>query len=266
MPHPSAASPVPMAVRRVPRPVRLSEHSHTVRWVYDVLRSELLDGAFADQMLPSEDALMRRYGVSRGTVRKVIDLLRGQGMVQRMRGAGTFIVTPRRLPHGVDDSRDVAQDVNAQGQRVSIFTTHASVHEAPAYVASRLRIPAGAAVVVLESTTFLDGFPLSVRTAFMPGTLFAALVDGRVDLDRSPYLVMQDVLGEHPGDTDLRISASLASEGVAEILGIAPGAPTLDTAREVYSRAGDVLEHSVSHARADRLTFCTVMTARGLMG
>lgn len=265
MPNTSAA-PIPMVDVPAPRRARPSPHAHTVRWLYDVMRSELMDHAFDDKVLPSEDTLVRRYGVSRGAVRKVIDLLRQEGMVERTRGAGTFIVVPDVLPHDVGPSRDVAQDVNEHAARVSIFTTHVALHDAPPYVASRLRLPVGAPVVVLESTTYLDGFPLSARTAFMPSTPFRVLLDGGVPLDRSPYVVMHDVLGEHPGDTDLRITASTAGAAVAGILGIREGAPTLDTAREVYSRAGDVLEHSVSHARADRLSFWTVMAAREPMG
>lgn len=264
MRQPSGTTPVPMTTGH--HHTRPSPHAHTVRWLYDVMRSEMRDSAFPGNVLPPEDALVRRYGVSRGAVRKVIDLLREEGVVERTRGAGTFIVSPRTLPHGVGPSRDVAQDVNARAPRVSIFTTHVALHAAPAYVAGRLRVVPGTPVVLLESTTYLDGFPLSVRSAFMPFCLFGVLLDGDVDLDRSPYLVMQEVLDEHPGDTDLRITASAASHAVADLLGIQPGAPTLDTAREVYSRSGVVLEHSVAHARADRLSFCTVMAAHEPMG
>lgn len=252
-----------------PRPLtpsafaRRSAHSYSVRWVYDVVRSELTSGAFAENVLPPEDVMMRRYAVSRGTIRRVVELLRTQGLIERLRGAGTFILTPPTLDHGIDTSRDIAQDVNVRGQRVSIFKTHCQSHPATDFVAEKLEVRPRDEVVILETLTYLDGFPLSLRTAFMPLPTFRVLLEADFDTDRSPYLVMQDVLGEHPGETDLHISASTADEVVAEMLQISAGSALMDSTRVVYSLAGRPVEYSVAHARGDRMVFSTVMEPLG---
>jgi GntR family transcriptional regulator len=241
-------------------PRRGPGRTRTVQWVCDLLRTELLSSDSAETPLPGEDALIRKYGVSRGIIRDVLAILAEQGMVERVRGAGTFPVAPSALQHEIEVSRDLAQDVNSDGTRVAIRTTYASLHPAPTFIAGRLEIPVGGEVVILESVTSLDGFPLSIRSAFMPADPFAVLLDlPSHSLNRSPYELIADVLDEPVGDTELQIGCSTADPISAGFLQVDVGFALLDTSRVVRALDGRPLEYSVSHARSDRLVFATVM-------
>jgi len=245
----------------VPRPAgRNSERSTTIQWVYDLLRVELVSGAYPSNLLPSEDALIRKYAVTRGVIRQVLLLLQEQGLIERVRGAGTFVVTPSIWLHGIDESRDLAQEVNARGTRAVIRKTHVSTHPGTPFIGGLLEIGPQDEVVILESTTTLDGFPLSVRTAFLPAARFAVLAtDPTIDLDRSPYEILPEVLSEPVGETELLIAGSTANRIVAEALHVTVGSALLDTTRVIRDRQRVPLEYSISHARADRLVFSTVM-------
>jgi len=239
---------------------RNHERLNTVRWVCDVLRAELRAQSHPDDVLPSEDALIRKYAVSRGVVRQVLLILQEEGVIERVRGAGTFVVAPSVWLHGIDESRDLAQEVNAQGTRVVINKAHVALHPATAFVATMLEIATGDEVVILETATTLDGFPLGVRTAFLPANRFGMLVsDASIDLNRSPYVVIAEVLGEPVGETQLNIASSTANRVVADALNVAVGSALLDTTRIVRDRRGVPLEYSISHARGDRIVFSTVM-------
>ena len=48
------------------------------------------------EKIPSENELAREYGIGRPTVRQATDLLVREGMLQRRRGAGTFVLPPAR--------------------------------------------------------------------------------------------------------------------------------------------------------------------------
>ena len=61
------------------------------RLVADHLREKILSGGYPDGKIPSERALMRRWGVSRATAVKAIATLEGDGLVVRRRGAGAFV-------------------------------------------------------------------------------------------------------------------------------------------------------------------------------
>lgn len=65
-----------------------------VRWktIASDLRAQILEGRYGPgSALPSEPELVRRYSVSRPTVRKAIETLVSEGLVYVMRGRGSFV-------------------------------------------------------------------------------------------------------------------------------------------------------------------------------
>lgn len=56
------------------------------------LRRRIMEGAYAfEERLPAERNLAEEFGVSRGTIRSVLDILEKQHMVARQIGSGTFV-------------------------------------------------------------------------------------------------------------------------------------------------------------------------------
>jgi GntR family transcriptional regulator len=235
------------------------ERVQAVQWVTDLLRMELLHSPSTDPV-PSEDSLIKKFGVSRGVVREVLQVLRQQGVIERVRGAGTFLLSPGPLLHEVDESRDLAQEVNSVTPRIAIHTSYVGVHRCTAFVADKLALDAGDQVVIMESRTALDGYPISMRTAFLPADPFRVMIDNElINLDRSPYELISDIINQPVGDTDLVISCSNADALCAAALRVPVGSALLDSSRVVRAVGGNPLEFSISHARADRLAFTHVM-------
>ena len=74
-----------------------------LKWVeiFTRLQKELRDGAYPKGVpLPSEGAMVRKYGVSRITAVRVMDELRKRGLVYRKRGSGTFATRMARSEAG----------------------------------------------------------------------------------------------------------------------------------------------------------------------
>jgi GntR family transcriptional regulator len=55
-----------------------------------ILRAQIASGEITD-MLPSESYLQQQHGVSRGTVRRAIEILVNEGLVFKIRARGTFV-------------------------------------------------------------------------------------------------------------------------------------------------------------------------------
>jgi LacI family transcriptional regulator len=67
------------------------------REIFDALHSDILSGKYADDgRLPSEEALCRRWKVSRPTVARALRDLQLQGMIERRAGSGTFVKAETR--------------------------------------------------------------------------------------------------------------------------------------------------------------------------
>jgi GntR family transcriptional regulator len=60
--------------------------------VYDLLTARLVEGYWKpSQLLPSEMMLAEELGVSQGTVRKALNQMVAEKMLQRQQGKGTFV-------------------------------------------------------------------------------------------------------------------------------------------------------------------------------
>ena len=56
------------------------------------LRQRIVEGDYAyEERLPAERNLAQEFGVSRGTIRSVLQILEQQNMVQRQIGSGTYV-------------------------------------------------------------------------------------------------------------------------------------------------------------------------------
>jgi DNA-binding LacI/PurR family transcriptional regulator len=63
------------------------------------LRAGIADGTFvAGAQIPTEHALVEQFGVSRGTVRHAMSTLVHEGLLERVRGRGTFVRSIAALP------------------------------------------------------------------------------------------------------------------------------------------------------------------------
>ena len=76
------------AVRKAPSP----RVGVTTSNVATQLRRRILEGVYAyEERLPAERNLAEEFGVSRGTIRSVLDLLEQQNLVTRQVGSGTYV-------------------------------------------------------------------------------------------------------------------------------------------------------------------------------
>ena len=67
--------------------------------LYADLRLKISDGRYAPgQRMPSEDALAEEYHMSKITIKRALELLRGDGLIKRVQGKGTFVADVGDVP------------------------------------------------------------------------------------------------------------------------------------------------------------------------
>ena len=74
--------------------VPVDHDAETPLWqqLADILRAKIKSGELPPgRIMPSESTLMQEHGLARGTVRKAIDALVQEGLVNRVQGRGTFV-------------------------------------------------------------------------------------------------------------------------------------------------------------------------------
>jgi GntR family transcriptional regulator len=230
-----------------------------VRRVREMLRTRIVHRQFRNGVLPSEFELITEYRVSRGVVREVLALLRQEGLIHRLQGAGTFVVAQERSPVDIDSARSLTEVLAPGGSRLDWQLLALERQRVSPPVAERLELDRGDDVVVVERLTMLDGRPLLVRASWFPLSLSAVLLDPRTEIRGSVYDLIEHVLRRVVGHARLQAEAACADQAISGLLGLDVGAPVQLMERVVYGTDARPIEYSVARARGDRFVLSAVM-------
>ncbi|OVZ64955.1 GntR family transcriptional regulator [Pigmentiphaga sp. NML080357] len=203
--------------------------------VYLVLKERLRDGVY-DERVPGELELMEEFAVSRATVRKALENLALEGLIERSAGRGT-----RRLPPAGAASRSVPPATKMTGLLDNLITasldTTVKVVEhdyvaATEPVADMLQIPPRSQVLRAVRVRSTKAGPVSCITTWVPREFAGNL--GRRQLGRKAMLVLIEESGVEIGRARQSISARQADATVAGLLGMPLGSALLSVNRLVY--------------------------------
>jgi len=216
-----------------------------------VLRRQVLHGLVVDGVLPAETDLASDFGVSRNTVREALDLLRGEGLVDRIPGTGTVVVAGK-YPHSIDQLQGLAETLDGRGQ-VRNEVRVSGIVPAPTAVARRLRIEPGSEVVYLERRRLADDIPLSLDLTYVVRDLGEALL-GQDLAGNDVFALLEQLSGRALDRADLVLEAVAADSHTAAILEIPTGAPLLMIERLSHLEDGRPVDLEFIRVRGDRMT------------
>lgn len=118
------------------------------------------------ELMPSEAALVARFGVSRMTVNRALRELQAEGLVDRVQGVGTFAAQRNRVSSTLT-IRDLHEEIEARGHR-----HHAEVHikreeRASSALAKQLGLTEGSAVFRTLIVHHDNGVPLQCEDRYV---------------------------------------------------------------------------------------------------
>lgn len=227
--------------------------------IYLVLREQLQEGRFA-RGLPGEMALVEQFGVARITVRKALERLQAEGLIDRRPGRGTIA----HRPQANDVARSATarpemhltgllQNIVSMGLRTTVKVVACGIVTAPQAVARALALPAGTRVQKAVRVRSTREGPVSHITTYVPEPL--ALGFGRRELSRKPLLVLLEESGVQIGRASQTISARLADAEMARLLDVAVGSALLAVNRLVRDRNDQPVQWLQGLYRPDRYQY-----------
>jgi GntR family transcriptional regulator len=172
----------------------------------------------AGRLLPSESELAAAYAASRVTIRKALEVLREEGLVDSRQGFGWFAaVDPLRQSLGRLGT--IEGQLAASGVRSERRILDFRFVRAPARARAVLGVDR---VLEVRRCNLADDEPFALVTVWCPEHLGAAL--SRDDVERAPFYELLDV---ELGGAVQTIGAAAASAADAELLQIPLGSPVL---------------------------------------
>lgn len=204
----------------------------TIRYhrIAEELRARIQSGEYSTgRVLPSESELSGEFGVSRVTVRKALEMLRDEGLVDARQGFGWFVAgdTVRQPLARLSTIEDQMRDSGVRPERKVL---EFAFERAPRDVARAL---GSAQVLRVRRINLADGEPFAIVTVWCPADLGQNL--SRADVERSPFYELLDVPLSGATQT---IGADAATPEEARLLGVPVGSPVLRCRRTTTSVEG----------------------------
>ncbi|WP_407561886.1 GntR family transcriptional regulator [Streptomyces sp. 184] len=204
--------------------------------------------------LPGDHELCERYGVSRTVVRQALAELESEGVIERIKGRGTFVAHPKTPEGLVQSLTGLYEDVAARGGHLRSQVRRLAVVPADAQVAGELEVPPGHPVIVIERLRFVEEEPWVLTITHVPQEVAPGLVDEDLTQE-SLYALLEGRFGVRLVQGRRSVEATVASAELARSLGVNRGAPVLVLRSVSVGEQGRPVESFVAFHRGDRSRF-----------
>lgn len=217
-----------------------------------ILRARIASGEWVPgQRIPSENDLYRMYGLSRMTVRGVLNKMTGDGWLTRVPGKGTY-VAPEKLSALSPAYRGIREQLEVLGYDITTRLISLDQRRAPEPVRESLRLAESETVFAITRLRSVDGEPLSLHSSYVPARL-APTLDHLDVVAEQLCVVLEGTYGLSMHDVAESLEAVAARKTDADLLRLAQGQPVLQLTDVISDRTGLAFEYSTIIFRGDRM-------------
>jgi GntR family transcriptional regulator len=215
--------------------------------IYVVLRRRLTDGEYPPQRpIPGEHQLAKDFAASRVTIRRVLEQLDNEGLVDRRHGAGTY---PRAAATGGGQTQTSYSDyIAASGHGYDDSLIEFAHIPTPGFL-DAIGADFGAVVLKIVRVAKRGGVACHILSTYIPADL-AEHVSRRAIGNKT----VLELLKKHaiqPEESELKITAVAADTFEAGHLRVAVGSPLVHAIRISRLAGGRAIEYQEMHSVAD---------------
>jgi GntR family transcriptional regulator len=227
------------------------------RQVYDIVVRRMAEGAWRPgEALPSEHNLARELGVSQGTMRKVLDALTAEKVLERRQGKGTFIAEntqERTLFRFFRMARPGGKRVTPEraDEQVKVRVSRPPERQ-------KLDLARGDRIVEITRTRLIDSAPALREVIILPANLFPG-IEKRPTLPNTLYSLYQTEYGINIVAAHEELHAELASADDHRVLNVPEGSPMLVIDRVALSLQERKVEWRRSRVRCGDLVYSVTL-------
>ena len=234
--------------------------------IADDLRRSITSGEYGPgDRLPSESALIERFGVARMTVRSALGILAAEGLTVAEHGRGVFVrQQPPVVRLGTErfsrklrkaGSGAFASETKRLGRTPRQELIEVGEVEAPKDVADRLGLSEGAAVIVRRRRMCADDVPMQLADSYFPASWARSTELVNTDAGPGGSYARVEETGRRLSRFREELTARAATEPEVRALQLARGVPVFHLVRTAYDEAGEAVEVFDSVVAADKHVF-----------
>jgi len=210
-------------------------------------------------LVPSENELIRAYGISNTTARKVHTELERAGWVTRIKGKGTF-VRGNPVDRSVDRILGFNRNMIQAGRQPSTKLISAKVRKAGcSKTINNRRYSLAGPICEIKRLRLADGVPMMFETRFVSVQLCPGI--HKKDLTGSLYSIYEKDYGLHLTQIDQNLSAVIIDAEEMGFAGVEGEIPALKVEGVTTTAKEIILEMEESIYRGDMYRFSVRATS-----
>ena len=220
---------------------------------YKRIQSEIRDRIASAILKPgdavaSERELAKAHKVSLMTARHALAGLEHEGIVERRRGAGTFVAVPKIH---FNKLMSYTEQMSSRGLVPRTRVLVAKVIEHEQEIAARLGLPAASQVLKIQRLRLTGEEPFALETCYLPASDFPDLASA--PLGRSSlFAILEHDYATKLAYADEEVDATTADAEIAEMLSVPRGASVLRIRQIIYSVQGKATIYGIGFYRSER--------------
>jgi len=212
---------------------------------FAIVQNKLAPG----EPLPAEREMAEQFAISRITVRKALDALVGEGLLNRRHGTGTFVAAAR-VEKNFAKLASFTEEMQARGRSTHSVWLYRGRGEVTPEESLTLSMGPGTPVYRFHRIRYADGAPMALDYSTIPAFCLPSLED----VEDSLYEAL-DKHGNRPTRALQRLRAVLFTEKQADLLEVAPRDAGLLIERRGFLKDGRIVEVTQSYFRGDAYDF-----------
>lgn len=221
----------------------------------EIIRNKIISQALKPgDMIDSEHRLVEKYKVGRNTVKKALEDLVYEGILQRIQGKGTFVSHPK-LEQSLSGFYSFSKVMKSKGidpKDIIVKLEHTSADLA---VTRNLDVQEGTRVIKLQRLRCANNEPIMFETSYVIDKIIPELTVEMLKKDSLYDLMLQH--GVVVSRAKESFEPIVMGDYEAKYLEVKKGYPALLLHRLAYAASGQIVEYCTSIVRGDRCRFYT---------
>ena len=225
----------------------------------DTIRESIETELKPHDLLPSERELAEIYGVSRTTVRLAMQELEHLGFIYKKHGKGTFVSSISDSILNLTGAYSFTEQMQALGKEPKTVILDFLVVDSNKYFSENLGIHKGSKIIKVKRLRLADGEPMMLERTYLPFKKFESLTSEMLE-QKPMYDLFLDVYKERIKSAEEEFYASIVNSKDAALLKVPDGSAALNLVRKTLNQDNEVIEYTLSVARADQFRYKVLHT------
>jgi GntR family transcriptional regulator len=236
-------------VEENPMPVSVRKGLPAYQRIQGAIRKNIESGGLRPgDAVPSERELARIHEVSLMTARHALATLEREGVVERRRGVGTFVSTPKIH---FNKLMSYTEQMRSRSLTAGSKVLFAEIVDDEEEATARLSLSPKSRVLKLERLRHTGGEPFALETCYFSAKHFAGLLSEPLERE-SLFGILERNYDVELGYADEEVDATASDPRTSELLGVPRREPLLRIRQVIHSTKGAVILYVLGLYRSDR--------------